>query len=136
MYVTIRIHFKLFRQIPVCGPLSNKFHHNARDIVGGDSHYVFISCTLCIIKSSQGQFTDRLLTVLNFVLVRLIVIDFIKVFNYWTPSVNRRGFFITQNKLEIARFCHKKFMNTGPTDGERPDCAVCSDLYDLVCMKQ
>lgn len=108
MCVTIRIHFKLFRQIPGCGPLSNKFHHNARDIVGGESpHYVFISCTLGIIKSSQGQFTDRLLAVLNFVLVRLIVIDFIKVFNYWTPPVNRRGLFITQNKLKLLAFVIK-----------------------------
>jgi len=50
--------------------------------------------------------------------------------------MNRRGFFIIQNKLEIAHFFHKKFMNTGPTDGERPDYAVFSDLSDLVCMKQ
>jgi len=63
--------------------LSNKFYQNARSIVGGESpHYRFISCTLGIIKSFQGQFTVRLLTILNFVLVRLIVIDFIKVFNY------------------------------------------------------
>ena len=27
-------------------------------------------------------------------------------------------------------------MNTGPTDGERPDYAVFSDLSDLVCIKQ
>jgi len=26
-------------------------------------------------------------------------------------------------------------MNTGPTDGERPDYAVFNDLSDLVCMK-
>jgi hypothetical protein len=66
----------------------------------------------------------------------MIVIDFIEVFNYCAPPMNRRAFFITQNKLEIARFCHKKFMKAGPTNEERPDCAVFRNLYDLVYMKQ
>jgi hypothetical protein len=50
--------------------------------ISSEAHYVFISCTLGIIKSLQGQFTARILSILNFVLVGLIFIDFIKVFNY------------------------------------------------------
>jgi hypothetical protein len=55
-------------------------------------------------------------------LLRSIVIDFIKLFNYLSPPLNRRDVLISQNKLGIARSCHKEFMNTGPTDGERLCC--------------
>jgi hypothetical protein len=84
------LHFKLIQQIPIYGGFSNKFNQNTWNVVGDYTYgqtkslhcvALFISRSLGITGPPQGQFIASLLTILNFVLVRLIVIDFIEVFN-------------------------------------------------------